>query len=798
MLPIVKRYWFYTVLVYSLFVIYGSLVPFDFQLISLEDAQQRFEELYLLDLREGSRVDRAVNVLLFIPLAFMWMGLLSASCVRAGKVLVSVYVALFCLLLSFCIEFAQLFFPSRVSSFSDIFAQCIGTAIGISAWWLTGRKVIEWLAKWQLTKLPETRLDRYLEIYIGFLFFYNVMPLDLIMSPIDFYHKWNEGRIILFPFGGLKELFAENIYEWGSEILLWIPVPLLWQRRGGLGDYQILGRVFGLVVTLEFIQLFVNSRVTDTTDILLAMVGGVLGLWVGRRLFSERADIESGILFSLWHKRLVVGSVGYLLWYLLLIIVFWYPFDFNLSRDYLDGRLESLFKVPFHTYFYSTEFRALTEIFHKVVFFMPLGWILAFIARSIGSYRLLWVVSLFILSASALTIEAVQLLLPGKVVSWTDLFLEVAGGQLGFILGRAYFLSNGTQRVPQKRQTNVIRTEFSVNNRNEEADKRTGWRESSNTEGAEKRSYFFQYGGMSLLLGLLVMTTFLSVASHSSSVPYNIRELIDGDYLLLRAFALSLSMFWCFGFPLFYLSLIGERLRPILSFFYGICIHSFFAWFLIRLSVPLESIHDIVGSPVLSIPSELEIFIRFFMLFMTLSLALFGGLSLALTQLGLRGKVGVHFFQGSVLALIILPACYWVIVVQAATDNLTELMMDNGSSFAVIGFFGYMLLIGMVGSFLSAIIGAKVLTKTLVWTMGLLLVSFPVGYGLLDWATESVILKYGVVYSAMQFLLSPDRVHFVTGSDLFIRFCWANTALILLVCFSQLPFWKSLRFKPAS
>ena len=44
---------------------------------------------------------------------------------------------------------------------------------------------------------------------------------------------------------------------------------------------------------------------------------------------------------------------------------------------------------------------------------------------------------------------------------------------------------------------------------------------------------------------------------------------------------------------------------------------------------------------------------------------------------------------------------------------------------------------------------------------------------------EANVIKYGKVFSALQFLLSTDRTHYVTGASLWGRF---TIALALLVC----------------
>ena len=66
-------------LAYTAFVIYGSLVPLDFHALPWDEAVARFGAIPFLKLGIGSRADWVANLLLFIPLTFLWMGALSAG-----------------------------------------------------------------------------------------------------------------------------------------------------------------------------------------------------------------------------------------------------------------------------------------------------------------------------------------------------------------------------------------------------------------------------------------------------------------------------------------------------------------------------------------------------------------------------------------------------------------------------------------------------------------------------------------------------------------------------------------------
>ena len=60
-------------------------------------------------------------------------------------------------------------------------------------------------------KEAQSRLSQLLHVYLLVFFVFSVLPLDLTISVVEIYHKWNEGRLVLLPFGGLKGNVFENL-----------------------------------------------------------------------------------------------------------------------------------------------------------------------------------------------------------------------------------------------------------------------------------------------------------------------------------------------------------------------------------------------------------------------------------------------------------------------------------------------------------------------------------------------------------------------------------------------------------
>lgn len=791
------KYFFYAALFYLLFVIYGSLVPLDFKVIPLDEALNQFKNIRYLNLGIGSLADWVANILLMIPLAFLWFTFFTVNAKLPVKLFFTLVIFLACLLLALAIEFTQLFFPPRTVSINDIVAESLGAVIGIVVGWLFGQRFMAWLQQWH----QEGRInafDRYLQIYLLGLFLYAVLPLDLTISPIELYHKWNDGRIILRPFGNLKPDLIENIYQWGSEVVLWIPVPLLWQRKRQFTGLQLCLRVFFAALIIECFQLFVYSRVTDITDIFVALTGGGVGIQLTKYFFDGSPGKVTPTGFFMRLNRLSWwGALFCLGWSMLLMTVFWYPFDFDIDAAFISERKGSFFKIPFYSYYYGTEFRAITEVFHKVLFFIPLGLSLAFVSWTYHFNTISRFISYFWIAFVALGIEAGQILLPDKNADLTDWALEVVGGMIGYVITKQLLMNQPSWQLPTA-------SGLTGQTKQEGSDDLKYWHVAHGAgqtiENAETESEILKMQTWPVLLiwiGVLALALF--ILGRFSIVPYNVRELISGHYAWLRCFGLSSALFWCLTFPVWFLARMLSKKRESLWYcLLGVWTHSIIAWVLIRLSAPLESVYDVVGSPILAnISTEAEIFLRFMALFGIFSLLFFGAVLTTNSVLGCYRHLFRYYVTGLISFIILLPIYYWGVVLEAATDNIIELLPDEGRSWRVTMIALYIFLFAFVGSTCSALLSFKQWHK-LMWIVPAVLGSYPFGYLLMQWGTEQFILKYGVVFSALQFLLSTDRSQYVADEVLQLRFFAVHTAGMFVVIITQIPQWQAIHHQRKS
>ena len=428
----------YVGLAYLFFVIYGSLVPLEFHARSWDGALQAFMNIPYLDLGIGSRADWVANILLFIPLAFIWLGIFGYRKKTGLRIYYSAVVLILAVALDVGIEFTQLFFPQRTVSLNDIIAESMGACIGVLLWWVYGEKLMSWLGRWSSARGNSGSSERFLHLYLFGLFTYNLLPLDLTLSPVELYHKWNEGRVILIPFGFNFDNLQDELYGLISDVAIWVPVGFLWRLSSKRSVSFIFFSVISASFLLEFLQLFVYTRVTNVTQIFAAGFGAVIGLIVSglsnRKGFSG-AEVESAAANGIFSS--VAWWAATLVWTMVIIAVFWYPFDFHFSQAIAAQHLPNMFRVPFYSYYYGSEYRAATEVIHKIGFFLPLGVLLGYGVSHIRDYfwrPIAGGFAIFTLGLLALGIELGQLFLPTKNADITDLILELSGGLMGYFV----------------------------------------------------------------------------------------------------------------------------------------------------------------------------------------------------------------------------------------------------------------------------------------------------------------------------------------------------------------------------
>jgi len=438
---------------YAAFVIYGSLVPFSYRPMPLAEAKARFVQCLSRTHYHTSRSDVAVNVLLMAPLALLLTGAVAYRRSALAAFMGAATAVAACAALSVGVEFAQMFFPPRTPSRTDIAAQQLGALLGIGVWLLAGRNLLDGLHRRKAADGQPNRAAALLPAYLLLLVILQTVPFDFATSPVELYRKWRAGAVNLLPFGypGHSMLDAINVAMLNAA--QYVPLGILgrlarscpaaprWTHPAVLA--------VGAPLLAEAAQLLVLSRVADLTDVLTGACGVLAGWWAAAVLQWQPSSASGR-----WSKP-AVWTFLVAVWLALLALVYWQPLDFQFSRQMVFHKLAGINLVPLADYQSTTPYNAIDQCVTKLLLFVPLGALLAAACirrgagRTPGRACLLPVLGITL--AVAVLLEAGQLLLPSRYPGLTDILLACVGSSAG--LGIVWCGSQsppGAERLPNR------------------------------------------------------------------------------------------------------------------------------------------------------------------------------------------------------------------------------------------------------------------------------------------------------------------------------------------------------------
>jgi VanZ family protein len=355
-------------------IVFGSLYPFSFSLAGA-GALERLGELPQAG---TTRSDVAANILLYLPLGTCLAWLLAARQSSAFAVLGATLAAA---VLSFSIEFAQLYETRRVASLADLACNTAGAFIGAGL----------------ALAIARTRRRLNVSPFAGFL----RHPVAAAL-----FFSWIGYR--LAPFA-----LVFDTAEWAASV-----------ARLAAGGWPAPGEVLGHLIAWLTI-LFFGERLMPGRALALAAaaMGAVLA---GRVLFSglgleaaEVAGMSAALLLARPLPGLPRPRAALLLAAALLAVIAWRglaPFDFQLAQD-------RFALLPFSESL--TQYRAanLAETFLRVFTNGALVWLLfqaglsALATTAVGA-------------GAVFAIELLQTWLPGQTAEITDPLLAVCAGGL--------------------------------------------------------------------------------------------------------------------------------------------------------------------------------------------------------------------------------------------------------------------------------------------------------------------------------------------------------------------------------
>jgi VanZ family protein len=438
-LRVLRPWWFAVAAVGVMaFIAYGSFVPFEYQPREWDEATAAFRAALGRWASPPSRSDFAANVALGIPLGFCLLAALRVD--RPNRWLtagVGVLVAAGCGLYAGVVEFGQLYFPGRVCSGADVFAQAVGGAIGVGAWVLAGPRLTDKLRRAFDTDAVRKTTVPLLCGYAALLLLVQTLPLDLTASPYEIARRLKTA-VTWTPLGELFETAASDpdrdwkaLAGWCQVFAVYLPAGLLLGGLGGKfrtpdGLFRVVGVGFVSAAALELCQVLVMSRHPSTTDVLLGTLAVTLG-WAAARVLTARGVRkrrgEAAVLLAQVWAGLMAGAA-------------WSPYQFypGLTGE----RLAGMHWLPLRDATLGPYLWAAEDLLVKFALALPLGGLAAWGlggTNGIGSRPAgRWAVPLAgVLTAAAVAtvLELGQAMLPSRVVCPTDVLLAAAGGWCG-------------------------------------------------------------------------------------------------------------------------------------------------------------------------------------------------------------------------------------------------------------------------------------------------------------------------------------------------------------------------------
>jgi len=405
---------------YAAFVVYGSLIPFEYRPRSFDAALRAFQHIPYLRLGVASRADWVANILLYIPLAFLLAGAAASARSRAARVAGTLAAIAFCLALAVAVEFAQLSFPPRTVSQNDLIAETIGTGLGVVLWLALGPRIGA-LAS-QVRAAGPGALRAAISLYVLAYLALSLFPFDFLVSAREISAKvaGDLGPAWMFSSscGGAVRCTAKLFAEIALAAPLGVFLGMLQGRRAQprYGRAFLWGAALGAVI--EALQFFLASGITQGISIATRGLGAAWGLAMYR---SVSAD-------SLVRYRRALATAAWIAapFYVVLLLVVKGLLPPALDAAWAAAeKLNELRFLPFYYHYFTTETEAMQSLLLNAGAYLPIG-LLAWIASPpVRSPATRWLAA-FAGAGLALAVETLTLFTVGKRPDPTNVLIAAA------------------------------------------------------------------------------------------------------------------------------------------------------------------------------------------------------------------------------------------------------------------------------------------------------------------------------------------------------------------------------------
>ena len=440
---------------YVLFVVYNTLLPFKFdrgwQDMGAQIHQIRWHPSFS-NPGSVSLTDIAGNIILFVPFGFLLYQLLY----HTGRIPPILWSVVASAALSFSIEFAQLFISVRTTSPHDFVNNTIGGLIGALSAAVYFSKISS-ITRKIFYELLERKPFLLIVVISGLLqFVAAMMPFTVTITISSLKRNMKAANLVPFAYQSVGKLFfnspnsrdalpldsmvvVECLIFWTAiGYLLTLCYRMYWQNQA-YGKLLLVSLPILYFPMVEFMQLFIISRITDINDVIC----GYLGCGLGCVMYYLLRPIR----VKMYHTEIDLLKIPLLIYGVFILFSGLQPFDWHLSSETVSRNLSPGMLIPFYVYFRHTSLWNISDLIDSIIFFVPISLYWTYRLREKGyNWARIYFVTTFSAFLLGALIEAFQLFSRIRVADITDALAYSLGGATGTFLIYSYESRHSPQR----------------------------------------------------------------------------------------------------------------------------------------------------------------------------------------------------------------------------------------------------------------------------------------------------------------------------------------------------------------
>ena len=713
-------------------IAYGSIFPFNF---SSEEFKHSYHQL--LHIQMSGIGDVLGNILLFMPLGLLYALKYSNQRLSSVKPLnnntFGLWLGVF--VFAFVLQLLQIALPERDQNILDVLFNLLGFLLGFIG-----------LSALNVQALNVKPKLQYLPVIIGLT--YILSMLSPFVPSLDFQSfKDSIKPLLVTPsFSIIFEILIQSIF--------WLVVIRLLSFQQKKSPIKVIITLWGAMLLAKVVIVFNALSVVDVIAPLIA-IGIAMNINVNHQKVTK------------------------ILLILLLIAFGVYSFSFFGSMN-----INAQTFIPFHSYLNGQLYSGIQALLFKLFVFSAVIWLAIELGKNAKNITIM-------LAVYILIIEIAQLFMPTRVTDFGDLLLVVIA-----------YLS--VRHIGDYLASTEVDTDMELTSQESPEKSPTDHKQHKALSVFKSISPTKQFWGI-ICIGLVGFNLMVNMILGLPGVPYNVVELFASHASVLDLCFFALFLLLLGGASGFIVQQVSSASNASVFKFIGLHLISLAGIFsCLYFSVTIESLEDLLGSSKLSqmlyqnqtsdqfLPMFINVLsltlmakIAQFIEFLFRFAALYGLVQIPLTITLLiftTSTKSTSLVKYTLISLLLLPLCLYVVYYAAVTDNLVELIANP-----------ILLSLSLVALMMSIAFEWKlILAKKFVFAMAII-----GGLSLASWfVAQSVfeleIVKYGYLFSAFDFLIGGSRVEKLSEFTLMTRWCvivavFQSVLLCGLLVYKHLP-----------